>query len=325
MKLTRKQFLLAAAGAPLLLRTPTELLPRPAGGTPLALITADSETHVAALDLTTGRILKRIATPEGPRSIESWRATTAVVCHTTEGAVSLLEADSLTVRGVLRSFAAPRYAAAHPTEGYAYVTDSHNQELVTLDLRAARVIHRLQLGGPARHVTIHPDGQQLWAALGSKAESIAVISLTNPSRPRQIATLRPPFLAHDVGFQPNGERVWVTSGDQYETAIYDAASRRILLRVYADAPPQHVTFKPGAAYVTSGDDGTLRIHDLANGRRLHTTPIPSGSYNIANGWQRVFTPSLQDGTLTILDKRGAIKHQTHVARNAHDTCFVVGT
>ena len=42
----------------------------------------------------------------------------------------------------------------------------------------------------------------------------------------------------------------------------------------ADAAPQHVTFLDGRAFVTSGDDGTLRVYDEATARLLHTTRDP---------------------------------------------------
>src|SRR6185312_8182138 len=109
-------------------------------------------------------------------------------------------------------------------------------------------------------------------------------------RPRHVHTVKPPYLAHDVGFAADG-RVWVTSGEQHESGIF-AAGRKLAATLPADLAPQHVTFGNGLAYVTSGDSGLLRVHTLA-GRVMRTTPIPVGSYNVQYGFERVLTPSLE--------------------------------
>jgi DNA-binding beta-propeller fold protein YncE len=320
---TRREFLALGIAAPVALARAPWALGRILGGTPVALVTADTEEHVAAVDLFSGRVVKRIATKAGPRSIESVVATTAVVAHTEEGVVTLLDASSLTVTRVLRAFSVPRYTAASPDGRHAYVTDSGPGELVTLDLARARVVHRLELEGPARHVTLDPMGRRLWAALGTKAEEIAVISLRDADRPRLVGRVRPPFLAHDVAFSPRGTTVWVTSGDRGTVAAYDAETRGQLFQLPADLPPQHVSFGRGRAFVTSGDDAMLRVHALSDGKLMRTTRIPVGSFNVTGGWQRVLTPSLSLGTLCVLETRGEPVTIVQVAAAAHDACFVV--
>jgi hypothetical protein len=174
-----------------------------------------------------------------------------------------------------------------------------------------------------RHLTLDSAGRTLWIALGPKAPAIAVVDVTDPWRPRLRGHVHPPFLAHDVGFAPGGRRVWVTSGDRRRLAVFapDAARAgpRILL---ADAPPQHVTFGQGVAYVASGDSGTLRVHALAGGRPLHTAAVPAGSYNVQSGSERVLTPSLERGTLTVLDGAGLVLAGRRVALAAHDACVI---
>jgi DNA-binding beta-propeller fold protein YncE len=319
----RREFLAAAAAAAgaSLAFAPAGLA-RVRGGTPLALVTADLESAVGAVDLSTGRIVRRLATLPGPRSIESVAGRAAVVAHTGEGALTLLDGVSLEVRRVLRGLGEPRYTAASPDGRHAYVTDSARGELVVLDLRRARVVRRVDLGGPARHVSIDRTGRTLWVALGSKAELVAVVDASEPERPRVVRRIDPPFLAHDVGFTPGGARVWVTSGDRGVVAVYEASTERVLFTVSAGSPPQHVTFVGGAAQVTSGKDGTLRVHAL-DGRVLRTVRVPVGSYNVQEGWGVVLTPSLDRGTLCVLDARGRLRERVQVARSSHDACFVM--
>jgi hypothetical protein len=158
--------------------------------------------------------------------------------------------------------------------------------------------------------------------LGKTAKEIAIVGISRPARPRLIGVIRPPFLAHDVGYEPRGARVWVTSGDRRMIAIYDDHGTRHNRTQRGDAPPQHEPILGGRAFVTSGDDAILRIHAL-DGRLLRSAPVPVGSYNVDEGFGLVFTPSLSRGTLCTFSDRGAAIEQSHVARSSHDACFVM--
>ena len=320
--MNRREFVAAAAAAPFLLRS-GDALARLGGGTPYALVTADTEAHVAVVYLTTRKVVRRIPTLAGPRSIESdRRGRFAVVAHTAGGAVSIIDGWTLQVSHVLRGFSEPRYTAISPDGRHAFVSDSKLGEVVTVDVAKGRIVGRGRVLGPARHLSLSPDGKTLWVSLGTKAAEIFVVDVSTPAAPRGVRRFRPPFLAHDVGFEPDGRRVWVTSGDRGALARY-TASGRLLQRLAADAPPQHVTFSGDRAYVTSGDDSSLHVHALRDGRVLRTTAVPVGSYNVQDGWGFVFTPSLERGTLCILDERGRLLHQLRVAASSHDACFVM--
>jgi DNA-binding beta-propeller fold protein YncE len=313
--MNRREFVVAAAA----LAIAPEALARRLGVGPAALVTADLEARVVAVDLSTGRRLRHIPTLPGPRSIERV-GETAVVAHTTHGAVSLIDGTRLRIRKVLHDFAEPRYTAASPEGRYAFVTDSGSDELVVVDVIRGRVVRRLAVGGPARHVSLDGRGR-LWTALGTKAARIAVADVRDPLRPRLLGRIKAPFLAHDVGFAPGGRLVWVTSGDRRELALFDPRTARSVRRLRAGTPPQHLTFRGRLAFVTSGDDGTLRTHDVANGRVLRSARIPVGSYNVAEGSGVVFMPSLSRGTLCLADGAGRVRRSVHVARSSHDACL----
>ena len=272
----RREFL-ATAAAPILLGA-APALARPSGGTPLALVTADLESSIVAVDAATGTVHRRLRTEADPRSIESIGMVGALVAHTASGKLTLVDSE-LRVRPIVGELEAPRYTAVSPDRGLAYVTDSARREVVVVELSGRRVVGRVPVGGPCRHIGIDRNGTRLWTALGSKAERVAVISLSDPRRPRPVTKINPPFLAHDVGFTPDGRRVWITSGDRGRIAIYDARSGELVRTLGAAAPPQHVTFMGGRAFVTSGDDATLRVHAL-DGRLLRSAAVPAGSYNV---------------------------------------------
>jgi len=322
----RRRFLAAAAApavlGPLLEGSVPEALAHGLGGTPLALVTADLESSVVAVDLSSGLVAHRIRTPADPRSIEPVLGG-ALVAHTALGLLSLVD-SRLRVHELEGELGAPRYAAASPRGRYAYVSDSARAEIAVVDLRARRVVGRTPVGGPVRHLSIDRSGRRLWAALGNVAPTVAILDTSRAAHPRLVGRIRPPFNAHDVGFTPGGKRVWLTSGDRESLAIYDARTARLLKTLRGDAPPQHVTFLGDRAYVSSGDDGLLRVHRL-DGRLLRTTRIPIGSYNVQQGWGRILTPSLSQGTICMLSERGGLQLRRDVARSSHDACFVVGT
>jgi DNA-binding beta-propeller fold protein YncE len=231
------------------------------------------------------------------------------------------------VRKVLRDFLEPRYTASSLDGRYAFVTDSGLQAVVVVDVVRGRVVRRLAVGGPARHISIDRAGRRVWTALGTKAPRIAVVDVLDELRPRLLGTIKVPFLAHDVGFAPSGDKIWVTSGDRGELALFDPRTARAVTKHRAGAPPQHVTFSGRLAFVTSGDDGTLRTHQAATGRVLRTTRVPAGSYNVQEGWDgaAILTPSLSRGTLCVADRRGRLVRRLDVARSSHDACFVLAS
>jgi DNA-binding beta-propeller fold protein YncE len=285
----RRSFLLAAAAAPAALHT----------ATPRSYVTADLESHVAVVDVARGRVVRRIATPAGPRAIERV-GERYVVAHTAIGAVSILGLE------VLDEFDEPRYAAGTADGRYAFLTDAGSASLVAVDVVRGRVVGRTKLKQWPRHVSLAPDGRRLCVALSSASPEVAMVDVRDPRRPELVRYARAGLEAHDVGFAPSG-RLWVTSGEARSVS----ANGRLLS---VGSGPQHVTFAHGRAYVTSGVDGTLHVYEERTARLLRATRIPVGSYNVQHlGGGDVVTPSLNTGTLTVVG--GA---PVRVARSCHD-------
>jgi hypothetical protein len=287
---------------------------------PVALVTADLESRLVAVDLPGGRVRRYVPTLRYPRSVERV-GEAALVAHSDIGAVTLVHGPTLAIAHVLRGFGEPRYTAGHPDGRHAYVTDAGRGEVVALDVVSGRVLARERVGERARHISIDQGARTLWIVLGTKAEEIAVVDVSDRTRPRLLRRFRPPFLAHDVGFAPDGRHAWVSSGDRNQLAVYSVGTGRLLARPYGDAPPQHVTFAGDFTYVTSGWSGTLRVHRV-DGRPLARTVVPVGSYNVqqAMGW--LVTPALGRGYLTVLDEKGKIRRSERIARSSHDACIV---
>jgi hypothetical protein len=299
-EVNRRDFLALAAAAPLTWRSALAAAPLH------ALVTCDAEARLAVVDLGSFRVIHSIQTHPDPRAVELV-GDRAVVCHTAVGLLSIVEGHR--VRHVLRGFTEPRYVAAHPDGRHAFVTDSGRGGVVAVDVVRGLVLGRVSLSGWPRHITIDPSGGRLWVALGSASEHVVVVETSSL---RHVATLTPGFAAHDVGHAPDG-RLWITAGEARELAVAG-------VRQSADSAPQHVTFATGRAYVTSGDAGILRVLTL-DGRPLHSTAIATGSYNVQHGPGLVITPSLDHGTLTVLDRHGVVVARVAVAGSCHDACF----
>jgi DNA-binding beta-propeller fold protein YncE len=287
----------------------------------LAFVTADLQAHVVVASTTDGRVRRRIATREGPGSIEAAPGQ-AIVAHPDYGVVSVLDTGAMKVRRVLEGFGEPAYTAVAPDGRHAYVSDSGLGELAVIELRRGRIVARSPVGDDARHLSISPDGRRLWVALGMEAPEVVAVSLGDPVRPRVEGRLELPFLAHDVVCAPDGRRLWVTSGTERRIALYAPGRTAPLKTVSSDAAPQHVRFGHGNAYVASGDDGALVTHDAATGSVTNRDRLPVGSFNISGLGDLLVSPSLEQGTVTVADPSGRVLLSRRIADAAHDACLV---
>jgi DNA-binding beta-propeller fold protein YncE len=296
------------------------------GGQPVALVTAETQDQLIAVDLPSGRVLRRLHMPADPQNVVT-NATYALVVSARGGAVTLVGTRRLRVLKILRGFGSPHIALFVPDRQLAYVTDDARGQLAVIDLARRRVTRRVFVGYGAHHMAISPDARQLWIALGERARSIAVLDTTFQGAPRVIGHVEPSGEAHDLVFAPDGTRVWVTYDDRSSIAVFDAQSRRRLRVMPAGSPPQHLAFDRFSnarhAYVTSGNDGTLRIVSLRTGRTLRTVSIPPGSFNVSTGGSLVLTSSLTNGTLTELDENGHVLLRKRVAPAARNVALAV--
>jgi DNA-binding beta-propeller fold protein YncE len=279
--------------------------------------------QLVAVDLDSGHVLKRLRMPAGPENVAVC-GNTAFVVSPRARAVTLIDAVRLKVRRVLRGFGAPHIVACSPNGGYAYVTDDARGQLVAI---RNRLVRKLFVGYGAHHIATSPDQPRLWIALGERARAIVVVDTTDPAHPRVIDRVDPHGLAHDVVFSTSGRTVWVTSDTAPTVRIFDAFTQRPVRAVYGGAPPQHVAFDPYSkgrhAYVTSGDDGMLRVISLRTGHTVRLVRVPPGSFNVTTFGSFVVTSSLTNGTLTKLTDSGSVVLSERVAPAARDVAIDV--
>ena len=145
----RRAFLVAAAAPLVVTAVARPTLAARSGGGVVALVTADLESHLVAVDVDSGRILERIPTAPGPRSVEaapSGRRSSPI--RRTAG-LSIVDTARLAVVGEIGGLGEPRYTAMHPSERLAYVSDSKRGSIVVVDLDRRRSSRASPF--PARH------------------------------------------------------------------------------------------------------------------------------------------------------------------------------
>lgn len=223
---------------------------------------------------------------------------TAAVTSPATGTMTVLRSGH--PPAVLRGFKAPEIDEVAADGNHLFVTDGISGRLSVFALTdPGGCIAVVPIGPGAHHMASSPDMRRLWIALGEQAQTIAIVDSTNLGAPRVIARFHPGFAAHDLAFDPSGTRVWVTSASGPYVSVFDARTRRLLFRVPARAPPQHIAFAGPYAYVTSGYGSRIEQVRAADGHVLRHTSTPYGSFelDVAHGY--VATASLLDGRLAV--------------------------
>lgn len=286
------------------------------GAPPVALVTAQTENRLALVALPGGRVLRWVTVPGDPEyaSATARLGGLVVVVSAGSGTVTLVDGTTFLPVKVLHGFGSPHIPAITPDDQYAYVTDDSRGQLTTIGLYNEKVLSRISVGAGAHHLAISPDERQVWVALGQSARTIAILStvvsqppsqspVINPARPHLVGYLNPGYLAHDLNFTPDGKQVWITSANTPDVGVFSSRTHRLLFRVPAGPPPQHVVFAGRFAYVTSGYGSRIERVALSSGRVFEQARAPYGSFELDAGSGYVVTSSLLRGTLAIYDPR----------------------
>jgi len=277
------------------------------GGSPVALVTAETQNRLLAIALPSGKVLRRLRMPTDPENVAVVGGKYAVVVNPRMGAVTILSTPSLRIVRILRGFSDPHVVAATADLQGVYVTDDGRGQLVAIRFSPRpHVVRRVFVGLGAHHFAVSPAGNQAWIALGERAHTIVMVDVSDPWRPKVVGRFDPGFAAHDLAFSSDW-RVWVTAADRRFVTIFDTRTLRPVARIPAGAPPQHVAIGYlDDAFVTSGYGSSLEIVDRSSGRIRHTIRVPRGSFDVTVGGGFAVTSSLLRGTVTEVTDDGAV-------------------
>jgi len=293
------------------------------GGTPVALVTAETENELLAVNPWSGQVLRRVHVPADPENVAATGDAPVVVVSTRGAAVTLLDWRTLEPLAVIHGFGSPHIPAIAADHRHAYVTDDARGQLDVVDLTTRAVTRRVTVGPRAHHLAVDPAGNSVWVALGETAHTIVILDTSHTARPKVIRRLHSPVAVHDLAFAPDGAGVWITSATAPYVTIVAASTGKQIRRIRAGPAPQHLAFDPSGryAYITSGYGGSIEQVSVATGRILRRTAVPYGSFNVATGGGLVITTSLTRGTLTLLDDQLRVRHTAHIAPAARDAAM----
>ena len=299
MRSLDRLFLVVVGVAVVVLQTANGGSARPAGGSPVALVTAESSGEVLAVSLPAGKILRRVHLVN-PQAIAAQPSGPAVVVSPS-GTVTLLAYHSLRPLKVFRSLRSPQIAAITPDGKWAYVTDAATGKLCVINLAERKIVDTVFVGAGAHHLAISPDGDRTWVALSEQATTIVILNASNPGAPRVVSRFHPPVAAHDLAFAPDGQTVWVSSAAAPYVSVLDARSARLIATVAAGKAPQHIAFIPYGkprAFISSGYGSTIEEVDAGTRRIVARAELPYGSFDLATSGDIVATASLLDGEVS---------------------------
>jgi streptogramin lyase len=291
-----------------------------------ALVTAQTEDRLVITGLPGGRVLRSVTIPGQPGYVDA-TSRVVVVVSSGSGTITLLARRSLRVIKVFRGFSSPHIPAISPDGRYAYVTDDGTGELAVIDLDKDHLVGTVFVGAGAHHLAFSPDQRRVWIALSQTAQTLTILSTVTPSgrvdlgHPHVVGHFSPPFLAHDLWFSPGGTAIWITSANASYVGVFNAHTHRLLFEVPAGAPPQHLVFAEGYAYITSGYGSSIERVDPFTGRVIKRTYAPYGSFDLDAARGYVVTASLLRGTLAIYDKGLALKRIAQLAPSTEDVAL----
>ncbi len=283
------------------------------------------------VDLRSGRVTRRIPIPGSPRYVATIGSGGPVlVASPTADTVTVLGGASLHPTTVLHGFADPEIPGIAPGGGYAYLTEGAPGRVAVIRLTDDKIVSQLFVGAGAHHFAFSPNLQQVWVALGQSAATIAILTTVvsrppppssvwgDPGHPRLVGSFPAGYPAHDLLFTPDGAQVWITSADGPDVGVFSAHTHRLLFRVPAGPPPQHVAFDGRYAYLTSGYGSRIEQVSLTTGRILQHAAAPYGSFELDAAGGYVVTSSLLRGTLAIYNTQLQLLRVRHIAPSAQD-------
>jgi YVTN family beta-propeller protein len=322
--LSRVPLILAAVAA--LLLVPGSVA-GPRGGAATAFVTAEDDDAVVAVDLASGRIVRRIPVADGPHNIDvSWNGRFVVATSPPAGRVTLISGWSLRVLHVFSGFGSPHDVELSDSGRYAYVTDEGRGEVAVLDLVTRRIVRRVAVAAGPHDLAV--SSTLIWVTHGRRTTFLTLLDFAgpdNPARPRSLMRVAMHGAPHDISHQPDSANVYVTYWDSPFVGKIDG---RLKLRFRRDvgANVHHVAFDYFSGrrlWVTDHSTGHVLLLSARNGRVLRTSPGCPGVHHVALAPGRVAVACHDTGRLLVLSRKLRPIKSLPVGRGLHGVAIAV--
>jgi YVTN family beta-propeller protein len=246
-------------------------------------VTNFAGNSVSVVDTQTRNVVVTIPVDLGPVGVTTTPDGAAIyTANKTANTVSVIDAATLAVTAsiALPAGAGPNSVAVTPDGNFAYVTNSRNKSLSILDTRTLQVAKTLSIAaGPIRVVM---DATRPAAyVLSYNAATVSVVDTTTQEITAEVPVVTFPT---GVAIAPDGSRLYV-SGDTVLLPI-DLSTLTVLPAVPGfgiSSKATSVTTDGMFVYVTTLDEGSTTIVDVAQNRVAGVVCVDSGPFAVAIG------------------------------------------
>lgn len=298
----------------------------PKSGGATAFVTAEDDDAVVAVELASGRIIRRIPVADGPHNIAvSWNGRFVVATSPPAGRVTLISGWSLRVLYVFDGFGSPHDVELSTSGRYAYVTDETRGQVAVLDLVARRVVRRVAVGVGPHDLAV---GDLIWVTHGRSTTSLTLLDFAgpdNPARPRFLRRVPVHGAPHDISHQPDSANVYITYWDgQFVGKLDGRLKVRFRRRVGVNV--HHVAFDYYSGrrlWVTDHSTGRVLLLSARTGRVLRTSEGCSGVHHVALARGRVAVACHDSGRLLVLTRKLRPLRSVHVGHGLHGVAIAV--
>lgn len=188
-------------------RSPMDFALSPDGR--IALTANAGADTVSLVEVNAGRVIAEAKVGKRPFAVAlSKDEKLAVVTNQFSDSISILSvsANNLRLEDTLTVGDEPRGVAISADQKFAYVAVSGEDEVVVIDLRARKIIKRVEVGEEPWHLGLSPDGKRL-AVGGAKSQDLTILNSATLSE-EYVVKLRGHNVRH-IAFSPDSQWAYV--------------------------------------------------------------------------------------------------------------------
>jgi YVTN family beta-propeller protein len=234
---------------------------------------------------------------------------------------------SAAMRAVVMSAALACAAGGAGAAPLVAVSDEDAGEAAIVDVRAARVVGRVRVGGEPEGVAVRPDGRVAYVT--SEAEDVVTVVDLAASRPRAVERIPVCARPRAVVFTRDGTHAYVSCERGGAVAVLDARAHAEIDRIAlpheagaAFAPmPMGLALSPDeeTLYVATGRHGTVAAIDVAQATVVRSSPTGAPGvrpWGLATDGTTLYVANGPTGDLALLDAAtGALRRSIPVGRS----------